>query len=106
MDTTEHLLKLSRQLEEKADEARVILSQISDLPIRVPQRPDSVYRELVANGFEAGGNGYRHETAWSICNRIIDQRGALARLAGELRCEAEVLTSVADDSIGASGRLV
>ena len=106
METTEHLLKLSRQLEEKADEARAILSQISDLPVRLPQRPDSVYRELVAGGFDAGGDGYRHETAWSICNRIIDQRNALARLAGELRTEAEVLTCVADDSIGVTGRLV
>lgn len=105
MENLEHLHQLSRRLENSAAEVRAEIGKILDVPIRTGRR--SVYGELLAAGYSPRGNGdYGHGTAWSACNRIIDQRNALLRLVGELQAEAEVLTGIADDAIGKSGRLV
>jgi hypothetical protein len=105
MENLEHLHQLSRRLEDAAAEVRAEIGKILDTPIRRGKR--CVYDELIAAGYSPGGDGdYGHGTAWSACTRIIDQRQALLRLVGELQAEAEVLTGIADDLIGKTGRLV
>lgn len=106
METLEYLLKLSRQAEEQAQELRATIDRIIDVPVKTGNR--CVHSELIESGYARGGEGgdYGHGTAWSACTRIVEQRQAmLARLA-DLQSEAEILTSIADDLIGKTGRLV
>jgi hypothetical protein len=106
MELTEHLLSLSRQAEEKIGELDGLITRIADVPIIKAQR-STVYSELIASGYSPGGNGdYGHGTAWSACRRMIEQRDALMRLRGEIAAETEILTSIVDDVIGKTGRLI
>lgn len=103
MELTEHLLQLSRRAEEQAQELRVTVARIVDLDVRVGRR--SIHAELIRAGL-AENTDYGHGTAWSACNRIIDQRNQMSRLIAEFQAEAEILTSIADDLIGTTGRLI
>lgn len=98
METTEYLLKLSREIEENAEQARNLLDKIADLPIRIP-KAGSVLTELMATGYT------QHE-AWKTATALVNQRNRILRAINELRSEAEVMSSIADDAIGVSGRLV
>lgn len=105
METTEHLLALARELEAELSQANETINRILDLPIR--SGTGSVYGELIASGYTPGGDGdYGHGTAWNACRRIIEQRQALVRLRSEITSEAEILTGIADDVIGKTGRLI
>lgn len=100
METTEHVLRLSRQLEEKLEEARAIVSRIVDAPVRMRDSGrQSIYRELLAAGMN-------DDEAWSTCGKLIAQRQCLVNIVNDLRAETELLTMMADDVIGVNGRLV
>lgn len=98
METTEYLLKLSREAEAKTDELSALISRISDLPIRSGK--GSVYSEIW------NGGGITHEETYNVCTRIIEQRSQMFSHLNALRAETEILTSIADDVVGKTGRLV
>lgn len=101
METLEYLHRLSRQVEEKAEELRTLITKLDDVPVKNGR--GCIHAELLESGMETS-HGYG--AAWSVCNRIIEQRRELGRNLSTLTAEAEVLTSIADDLIGKTGRLI
>jgi hypothetical protein len=106
-ENLEYLHKLAREAEQKADELRGIINRIADVPVRGTRGGTTVYSELIRSKYLPEGSGdYGNGTAWSACTRIIEQCRESESLLGRLQCELEVLTSIADDLIGKTGRLV
>lgn len=93
----EYLHELAREAEDKADQLGGITNRILDIPVKGPRGGTNIQNELLEAGYFEPGTGSR---------RIIDQRDAVRRKLNELQAEIEVLTSIADDLIGKTGRLV
>lgn len=103
METVEYLLKLSRKAEDQAQDLRETLAKIDDVPVLSGRI--CVYSELIEAGL-ADNTDYGHGTAWSACNRLIEQRQQMSNAIAQFQNETEILTSIADDLIGQNGRLV
>lgn len=99
METTEYIHRTAQQLLERLDEARALIERIEDQPVRTPQKRTSVIREMVAAN-------YPPDEAWRACSEMIGLRNQIKRLISDARGETEVLTGIADDVIGKTGRLV
>lgn len=99
METTDYLRELSRKAEAASEEVRALVAKIDDIPVRISSDAQSVYRELMQAGSD------RH-VAWDMCTRIIGQRQEIGRRLAQLQAEIKVLTAMANDTIGKSGRLL
>lgn len=93
----EYLHKLAREAEDRADQLGGITNRILDIPVNGPRDGSNIQNELLKAGYFEPSTGSR---------RIINQRDAVRRKLNELQTEIEVLTSIADDMIGKTGRLV
>jgi len=100
VETTEFLLKLSRDAQNQADDLRGLVARMRGLPVRTGER--SVCAEVT------GGhamNAAAEAAALKACGQIMEAVASMDQLIGQFRAEAEVVADITDDLIAGAGRL-